>query len=92
MPDVSSVFPPAKPSLLERSDADAILPVSIGTVAWTVALVVLLLVRDQLDEAGNGWWIRVAAAGAVLGLGGLVFLFWRRPGRRTGRRHGSAVA
>ncbi len=63
---------------LEQSDADAILPVSIGTAAWIVVLVGLLIARPVLEENGTTWWIGAAAVGVVSGLGGLVFLYWRR--------------
>ncbi len=69
---------------LERSDADAILPVSIGTVAWVVVLVVLLLARPFLDEHGATWWIGAALVGVVSGAGGVVFLRWRSA-RAAGR-------
>lgn len=63
---------------ITRSDEDAILPVSIGTAIWLVALVVLLAVRSNLEESGRSWWIAVAAVGFVSGAFGLVFLRWRR--------------
>ncbi len=65
----------------EQSDADGILPVAIGTAIWTVALVVLLALRERLDEAGSTWWIGVTAVGVLCGAVGLVFLASRR------RRH-----
>lgn len=63
---------------LAKADHDAILPVAIGTGLWLVVLLVLVLRRDSLDAAGNGWWILAAAVGALSGALGLVFLFWRR--------------
>ena len=71
---------------LAESDADAILPVAIGTGVWVVVLVVLLLVHGSLAENGTTWWIGAAAVGVVSGLGGLVFLRWRK--RRAARRSG----
>jgi hypothetical protein len=71
---------------LERSDADAILPVAIGTAAWGLVLAVLLLARDSLEANGTTWWMGAALVGLVSGLGGLVFLRWRR--RRAARRSG----
>ncbi|MHB1068183.1 MAG: DUF2530 domain-containing protein [Candidatus Nanopelagicales bacterium] len=68
---------------LARADHDAVLPVAIGTGLWLVVLAVLVLRRDSLAAAGNGWWILAAAAGALSGALGLVFLRWRRT-RRTG--------
>lgn len=65
-------------SRLEESDTDAILPVSIGTAVWAVALVVLLLMRSTLEQNGTSWWIAVAAIGLLSGLIGLVFLRWRK--------------
>jgi hypothetical protein len=75
---------------MTSSDVDALLPVSIGTAAWIVALVVLLLRRDALAESGSTWWIGVAAVGTVSGLLGLVFLRWRR-GRRRATGSGAAA-
>ncbi len=71
---------------LGQSDTDAILPVAIGTAVWSVLLVVLLLVRSTLAANGTTWWIGAAAVGVVSGVGGLIFLRWRR--RRAMRRSG----
>jgi hypothetical protein len=70
---------------LDESDADAILPVSIGTVVWTVLLIGLIIARPTLEENGTTWWIGAAAVGVVSGAGGVVFLRWRkhRAMRRT---------
>lgn len=71
-------------SRIEQSDSDAILPVSIGTAAWALVLVGLVLARQSLDDNGTTWWIGAAAVGVVSGLGGLLFLRWRK--RRIERR------
>ena len=71
-------------SRLQESDEDALLPVWIGTAAWIVALVVLVIMRPTLDENGTTWWIGVAVVGVVSGILGLVFLRWRKG--RAGRR------
>jgi hypothetical protein len=63
--------------------ADAVLPVTVGTVAWAVALVVLLLLRDRLRAAGDGWWIWVCVTGLALGVLGSA---WVRRRRATHRR------
>lgn len=76
----------ARGSRLADSDADAIAPVVIGTVAWAAALVVLLLVWPRLVEGGTTWWVAVAGIGLLSGLIGLAFLRWRR------RRHASRGA
>jgi len=67
-----------KTSGLEKSDEDAVLPVSIGTGIWLVLLVALLIRKPSLDESGTGWWIAVALVGFVSGALGVVFLRWRR--------------
>ena len=71
---------------LEQSDTDAILPVSIGTIVWSVLLIGLLAMRSTLDENGTTWWIGAAAVGVVSGAGGVLFLRWRkgRAARRSG--------
>ncbi|HVB42007.1 MAG TPA: DUF2530 domain-containing protein [Streptosporangiaceae bacterium] len=44
-----------------------------GTVAWAVALVVLLVLRDQIP-ASSHWWIWTCAVGAGIGLFGLAYV------------------
>jgi ABC-type nickel/cobalt efflux system permease component RcnA len=75
---------------LEQSDADAILPVSIGTVVWAVVLIGLLIAKPTLDANGTTWWIGAAAVGFVSGVGGVVFLRWRKA--RALRRSSASTA
>jgi protein-S-isoprenylcysteine O-methyltransferase Ste14 len=73
-------------SLLEESDSDAILPVSIGTGVWLLVLVSLVVAKPSLDESGATWWIGAAAVGLISGAGGVLFLVWRK--RRARGRSG----
>jgi hypothetical protein len=57
-------------------DTDGVRTVAVGTGLWAVALVVLLVMRDDLEAAGRSWWIWTAVAG--LGLGLLGFEYTRR--------------
>lgn len=43
---------------------------AIGTLLWTIALVVTQLFRSELAESGREWWVACAACGVVLGLAG----------------------
>jgi Protein of unknown function (DUF2530) len=56
----------------EPARADARKALLVGTAAWLVALVVALVVRAQLEDAGLGWLVWAALAGVVLGVIGLV--------------------
>jgi hypothetical protein len=56
------------------------------TAGWAVALVVLLIARDQLPAADR-WWLWVAVAGLCLGLFGLVYTpHLKRSRERAARR------
>ena len=70
------------------SDQDAILPVTIGTIVWIVVLVGLLVRRPYLEEQGTAWWIGAAAVGVVSGVGGVVFLRWRKARMNRARQAG----
>ena len=63
-------------------DADGIRVVSVGTVLFMVASVVLGLLHPQLVAAGRGWWLLVCLSGAGLGLIGLLYC-WNRVRRRS---------
>jgi multisubunit Na+/H+ antiporter MnhE subunit len=55
------------------------------TAGWGVALVVLLVLRDQLP-AGQRWWIWTCAAGLAMGLFGL----WYVPRMKRARARAAA--
>jgi hypothetical protein len=74
-------------SRVSESDEDALLPVGIGTAVWVVVLAVLVLMRSTLEANGTTWWIGAAVVGVVSGLGGLMFLRWRK-GRARKRVEG----
>jgi len=59
-------------------DVDGVGAVLVGTIAWTVGLVVCLLLRDRLAADGHAWWTWVCLAAALMGLPGLWFVRRRR--------------
>jgi Protein of unknown function (DUF2530) len=73
---------PAPPPPLEANDQ---LVAMVGTAAWAVALVVLLIVRSELP-AGSRWWIWTCVAGLALGL----FAVWYVPRLKRSRSRSAA--
>ncbi len=69
-------------------DVDGVGAIAAGTIAWTVALVLTLVFRGPLTDAGNGWWTWVCLAGALLGALGL----WYVRRRRDAYRRAAATA
>ena len=72
--------PPPPP--LEGND---LLVTVAGTVGWAIALVVLLVLREQLP-AGQRWWIWTCATGVVMGL----FALWYVPRLKRARARKAA--
>jgi hypothetical protein len=72
-----------EPDTIKPLDVDGVRAIAVGTVLWTVALVVCLLAREQLADAGNSWWTWVCLTGALLGLPGLWYV--RRRARAYAR-------
>ena len=68
----------ADPAPLETNDVAI---VTAGTVLWAVALLALILLRDQIDADGGDRWVWVAAAGTFLGLVGVRNVRRRRAAR-----------
>jgi len=66
----SSSGSPAKKELTPL-EVNGITAVTIGTLVWTVATLVMVLMRDQLESAGRGNWINIGIAGIILGLLGM---------------------
>jgi|GEM_PF-6891385 len=60
---------------------DPLRPLVLGTAAWAVVLLVLLV--D--DGAAPQWWTWTAAAGLVLGLAGCVAALRRARAQASGR-------
>lgn len=61
-----------------RDQTDAVVPVTVGTVAWGIALVVTFLLRGRLAESGSQWWVWTCAVGFGLGLFGCWWVRRRR--------------
>ena len=66
----SSDGAPAKKELtpLEVSGVTA---VTIGTGIWSVATLIMVLMRDQLEASGRSNWIAIGVCGIILGLLGM---------------------
>ena len=72
---------PAPPPL----EANDQLVTAVITAVWAVALVILLILREQIP-AGERWWIWVCAAGLAMGLFGL----WYVPRLKRARARAAA--
>lgn len=59
----------------------------VGTVAWAIALAVLLVLREQIP-ASDRWWIWTCAVGVAMGLFALWYVprFKRARARKAQRR------
>ena len=77
---VSSRVPAPPP--LEANDQ---LVAAVITAGWAVALVVLLVVREQIPP-GERWWICTCVAGVVMGL----FALWYVPRLKRARARSAA--
>ncbi|MGH3433359.1 MAG: DUF2530 domain-containing protein [Thermocrispum sp.] len=76
---------PKAPPELPKALVDLVPPVVVGTVLWSVALGVTLLVRYAAGEDA-GVWPATAIAGIGLGLLGLAIVGWQRRASRRGAR------
>jgi len=68
-------------------DVDGLNVVSVGTVLFAVAAVLLGLDYPELRADGRGWWLGVAISGWALGLVGLAYCWRRRRLRQAGQWH-----
>jgi hypothetical protein len=57
----------------EVHESDYRVPAAIGTVAWAIALVVLLAMGDGLP-ASEQWWTGVCVTGIALGVFGFLYI------------------
>ena len=78
---MSRTLRPAPPPL----EANDELVTAIFTAAWAVALVVLLVLRNQIPSSER-WWIWTCVAGVVMGL----FALWYVPRMKRARARSAA--
>ena len=69
-PDQSPGVQPSKHEL-KPLEVNGITAVTLGTIIWSVATLIMVLMRDQLEAAGRGNWIAIGFAGITLGLLGI---------------------
>jgi hypothetical protein len=63
----------------EPLDVDAVRVVTAGTILWAVGGLVLLIgFRGWIQDTGREWWVWTCAAGAALGVLGVVYCRRRR--------------
>jgi hypothetical protein len=70
-------------------DVDGVRTMVVGTAAWAVAALVLLVFRSRLVEQDREWWLWVCLAGFGLGLFGYRYCRRRRDRLRATRALGS---
>jgi hypothetical protein len=52
-------------------EVNGVTAVTLGTGLWSVATIVMVLMRDQLEATGRGNWIAIGVCGIILGLLGM---------------------
>jgi hypothetical protein len=70
-------------------EVNGITAVTIGTGLWSVATLVMVLMRDQLEASGRGDWIAIGGCGIILGLLGMRYT--KRRAARIERAKESSV-
>jgi hypothetical protein len=68
--DQSPGIPPSKHEL-KPLEVNGITAVTLGTIIWSIATLIMVLMRDQLEATGRGNWIAIGVAGIFLGLLGM---------------------
>ena len=66
----SSIDSPEKKQLTPL-EVNGITAVTIGTGIWSVATLIMVLMRDQLEASGRSNWIAIGVCGIILGLLGM---------------------
>ena len=56
---------------LKPLEVNGITAVTVGTGIWSVATLVMVLMRDQLEASGRGDWVAIGVCGIILGLLGM---------------------
>ena len=62
---------PSSRKELTPLEVNGITAVTIGTGIWSVATLVMVLMRDQLEASGRGDWVSIGVCGIILGLLGM---------------------
>ncbi len=70
-------------------EVNGITAVTVGTGIWSVATLVMVLMRDQLEAYGRGDWIAIGVCGIILGLLGMRYT--KRRAARIERAKESSV-
>jgi len=52
-------------------EVNGITAVTVGTGLWSVATLIMVLMRDQLEASGRSNWIAIGVCGIILGLLGM---------------------
>lgn len=84
----SSNGAPAKKELTPL-EVNGITAVTIGTGLWSVATLIMVLMRDQLEASGRSNWIAIGVCGIILGLLGMRYT--KRRAARIERAKESSV-
>lgn len=58
---------------VEPLDVTGIQSVQVGTALWAIGFVALLPFWNNLEAAGNLWWLWTCSAGMALGLFGIEY-------------------
>ena len=66
----SSIDSPEKKQLTPL-EVNGITAVTLGTGLWSIATLIMVLMRDQLEASGRGDWIAIGVCGIILGLLGM---------------------
>ncbi len=74
---------------LKPLEVNGITAVTVGTLAWTITLIVLLFSRSWLTETDRAHWIWIALSGVVLGL--LGYRYSTRRAKRLGLSYSNKI-